>query len=102
MEKVSKGVEYILRCAIAKGGSVGYNPYMYRLGCADNIPPSDNFNTELQKYGRIDWGGFSFLGEGNDGWDVPGVWHAFWITEVFTAVISLLIYKKKKMDSFNL
>ena len=27
MEKVSKGVEYILRCAIAKGGSVGYNPY---------------------------------------------------------------------------
>ena len=25
MEKVSKGVEYILRCAIAKGGSVGYN-----------------------------------------------------------------------------
>ena len=70
MEKVSKGVEYILRCAIAKGGSVGYNPYMYRLGCADNIPPSDNFNTELQKYGRIDWGGSSFLGEGNDGWDV--------------------------------
>ena len=31
-----------------------------------------------------------------------GVWHAFWITEVFTAVISLLIYKKKKKDSFNL
>lgn len=31
-----------------------------------------------------------------------GVWHAFWITEVFTAVISLLIYKKKKKDSFKL
>ena len=31
-----------------------------------------------------------------------GVWHAFWITEVLTAVISLLIYKKKKKDSFNL
>ena len=81
MEKVSKGVEYILRCAIAKGGSVGYNPYMYRLGCADNIPPSDNFNSELQKYGRIDWGRSSFLGEGNDGWDVPGVWHAFYIND---------------------
>lgn len=81
MEKVSKGVEYILRCAIAKGGSVGYNPYMYRLGCADNIPPSDNFNSELQKYGRIDWGRSSFLLEGNDGWDVPGVWHAFYIND---------------------
>ena len=31
MEKMSKGVEYILRCAIAKGGSVGYNPYMSTL-----------------------------------------------------------------------
>ena len=31
-----------------------------------------------------------------------GVWHAFWITEVLTAVISLFIYKKKKKDSFSL
>lgn len=30
-----------------------------------------------------------------------GVWHAFWITEVFTAMISLFIYKKKKKDLFD-
>lgn len=98
MEKVSKGVEYILRCAIAKGGSVGYNPYMYRLGCADNIPPSDNFNTELQKYGRIDWGGSSFLGEGNDGWDVPGVWHAFYINDKGRSAIKTIDLERNGKD----
>ena len=30
-----------------------------------------------------------------------GVWHAFWITEVFTAMVSLFIYKKKKKDLFD-
>lgn len=38
--KNQKAVDYILRCAIKEGGHAGYNPYMYDLGCADNIGPS--------------------------------------------------------------
>lgn len=51
--KNQKAVDYILRCAIKKGGHAGYNPYMYDLGCADNIGPSEEFNNELRKYGTI-------------------------------------------------
>lgn len=51
--KNQKAVDYILRCAIKEGGHAGYNPYMYDLGCADNIGPSEDFNNELRKYGTI-------------------------------------------------
>ena len=46
--KNQKAVDYILRCAIKEGGHAGYNPYMYDLGCADNIGPSEDFNNELK------------------------------------------------------
>lgn len=49
----SKLVEVILRRAIRKGGSIGYNPDMYDYGFADNIPPSEEFNNELKKYGEL-------------------------------------------------
>lgn len=51
--KNQKAVDYILRCAIKEGGHAWYNPYMYDLGCADNIGPSEEFNNELRKYGTI-------------------------------------------------
>lgn len=49
----SKLVEAVLRRAIRQGGSVGYNPDMYDYGFADNIPPSEEFNNELKKYGKL-------------------------------------------------
>ncbi len=49
----SKLVEAVLRRAIRQGGSVGYNPDMYDYGFADNIPPSEEFNKELKKYGKL-------------------------------------------------
>ena len=51
--KNQKAIDYILRCAIKEGGHAGYNPYMYDLGFADNIGPSEEFNNELKKYGTI-------------------------------------------------
>lgn len=48
-----KLVEAVLRRAIRQGGSVGYNPDMYDYGFADNIPPSEEFNNELKKYGKL-------------------------------------------------
>lgn len=53
---LNKRIEMALRIAISKGGTLSYNPDMYRLGFADNIPPSEEFNNELKKYGNISYG----------------------------------------------
>lgn len=50
---LNKRIEMALRIAISNGGTLSYNPDMYRLGFADNIPPSSRFNVELEKYGTI-------------------------------------------------
>ena len=50
---LNKKIEMALRIAISHGGTLSYNPDMYRLGFADNIPPSSRFNEELEKYGTI-------------------------------------------------
>ncbi|MBQ4520081.1 MAG: hypothetical protein II999_05680 [Bacteroidaceae bacterium] len=52
-KKLERAITYILRYAIAEGGRAYYNPCMYNLGFADNIPPSDEFNRELCKFGRV-------------------------------------------------
>lgn len=46
-------LEAVLRRAIIKGGSIGYNPDMYDFGFADNIPPSEEFNNKLRQYGTL-------------------------------------------------
>lgn len=52
-KRIENAITYILRYAIAKGGKAYYNPCMYHLGFADNIPPSEEFNRELCKYGKV-------------------------------------------------
>ena len=52
-KKLERAITYILRYAIAEGGRAYYNPCMYNLGFADNIPPSDEFNRELCKFGQV-------------------------------------------------
>ena len=64
----SKLVEAVLRRAIRQGGSVGYNPDMYDYGFADNIPPSEEFNNELKKYGKLKYTYGEFL-YGCETWD---------------------------------
>lgn len=50
---LNKRIEMALRIAIRKGGTLGYNPDMYKLGFADNLTPSKEFNDELKKYGHL-------------------------------------------------
>lgn len=61
-KKIENAITYVLRCAISEGGRA-YYPCMYNLGCADNIPPSDEFNQTLRQFGYLhyeedidDWG----------------------------------------------
>lgn len=82
---LNKKIEKTLRIAIMRGGTLGYNPDMYKLGFADNIPPSSKFNAELEKYGKIEYDfsmdddfGFSF---GNS------AWNSFTINEYGRSVI---------------
>lgn len=88
---LNKRIEMALRIAIANGGTLSYNPDMYKLGFADNIPPSEKFNRELGRYGDIeyDWGMDDF------GYDNPfsGAWRSFTINENGRAVI-------KEIDGF--
>lgn len=79
---LKKKVEMALRIAISHDdGTLGYNPDMYRLGFADNIRPSSEFNEELKKYGtfhyfrpidmdnylfRDDWNSFTINEHGRD------------------------------------
>lgn len=89
---LNKRIEMALRIAIAKGGSLSYNPDMYKLGFADNIPPSEKFNKELEKYGNIeyDWGMDDDFGYGSP---FSGAWVSFTINEKGRAVI-------KEIDGF--
>lgn len=52
-KKIDQAVRYVLRYAKDHNGVVSYNPCMYNLGCADNIPPIEDFNNELRKYGDL-------------------------------------------------
>lgn len=74
---LNRKIEMALRIAISKGGRLGYNPDMYRLGFADNIPPSESFNAELKKYGSIAYDCYDDI----YGWPTPmdGAWHSFTI-----------------------
>lgn len=65
-----KIIDHILRYAIRNGGFVDYT-YMYKFGFADNIPPSEEFNNELRKYGVLSnysmysaWGSFTINEDG--------------------------------------
>lgn len=89
MAKVlNKTIEKTLRIAIAKGGTLSYNPNMYKLGFADNIPPSVTFNRELKRYGNIEYNLDEF---GN--YDFNGAWRSFTINEKGRAII-------KEIDGF--
>ena len=57
-KRMENAITYILRYAIAKGGKAYYNPCMYHLGFADNIPPSEEFNRELCKFGKVHYDGY--------------------------------------------
>lgn len=45
-KKFDKAILFVLRYAIEHDGVASYNPCMYHLGYADNIPPSEEFNNE--------------------------------------------------------
>lgn len=76
---LERGVRYVLRYALEHNGAAGYNPCMYHLGFADNIPPSEDFNNELRKYGSLryddmDDGYYSYA-------HIYGTWSYFQIDE---------------------
>ena len=73
----SKKVELVLRMAIVKGGKIGYNPDMYKLGYADNITPSKEFNDELKKYGSLK---YDYIGYG-EFLPFDNTWSSFTIDE---------------------
>lgn len=52
--KFKKAIHYVLRYAIEHNGKAHYS-CMYHLGCADNIPPSEEFNRKLQKFGSLEY-----------------------------------------------
>ena len=52
-DRETKLLEAVLRRAIIKGGSIGYNPDMYDYGFADNITPSEEFNKKLRQNGSL-------------------------------------------------
>ena len=78
--KYEKAIRYVLRYAINHDGIASYNPCMYDLGFADNIPPSEDFNRELKKFGRLQYGRNLEEDEyyGNYGYDI---WNYFQIDE---------------------
>lgn len=57
-KSLDRAIRYVLRYAIEHNGKAYYNPCMYYLGFADNIPPSENFNNELRKYGSLHYSGY--------------------------------------------
>lgn len=69
-ESRQKVIDNILRYAIRNDGIVDYT-YMYKFGFADNVPPSEEFNNELRKYGVLShysmydaWGAFTINEDG--------------------------------------
>jgi|ADurb_Cas_03_Slu_FD_contig_21_2713014_length_1052_multi_5_in_0_out_0_2 hypothetical protein len=50
-----QAIEYILIYAIENGGRAGYNPCAYYIGFDDSNKPSESFNEELKKYGRLEY-----------------------------------------------
>ena len=68
-EKLDRAIRYVLRYAIEHGGKAYYNPCMYHLGFADNIPPSEAFNRELRKYGGLHYGEYAEEYDYDDAWD---------------------------------
>ena len=54
-KEFDKAILFVLRYAIEHDGVASYNPCMYHLGYADNIPPSEEFNNELKKYGSLEY-----------------------------------------------
>lgn len=78
--KYENAIRYVLCYAIEHDGIASYNPCMYDLGCADNIPPSEDFNRELKKFGRLQYRRNLEEDEyySNYGYDI---WNCFYIDE---------------------
>ena len=55
LDSRQKAIEYILRYALEHEGRAGYNPCAYYIGFDDSNMPSEGFNKELQKYGRLEY-----------------------------------------------
>lgn len=83
---LNKKIEMALRIAISRGGTLGYNPDMYRLGFADNIAPSSKFNAELEKYGTIHYD-YSMDMDDFSCSSFDEAWHSFTINEHGRAII---------------
>ncbi len=54
-KELDRAIRFVLRYAIEHDGEAPYNPCMYYLGFADNILPSEEFNNELRKFGRLEY-----------------------------------------------
>lgn len=79
-KNIESAVRYVLRYALEHNGIASYNPCMYYLGFADNIPPSEAFNNELRKYGSLKYSGYIDIDEYCNNHSL-GTWSCFQIDE---------------------
>lgn len=87
VEILNKRIELALRIAISNGGTLYYNPDMYRLGFADNITPSKEFNDELSKYGDLRYIDIEECYDLDEYEAFKGTWSSFAINEKGRAII---------------
>ena len=76
-KNLDRAIRFVLHYAIEHNGEASYNPCMYYLGFADNIPPSEEFNNELKKFGSLK---YSWDADGYDYLD-NHTWSCFRIDE---------------------